>query len=96
MKFRKTFKLFRRQPCVLSLFFVFGQRQFIAQSPAALPAQVAQQQPSFAAIDAIMQEAVTKSDIPGGVALIGHNGKVVYRKAFGSRALEPTSADMPR
>jgi len=27
--------------------------------------------------------------IPGAVVLIGHNGQVAYRKAFGSRALEP-------
>ena len=36
------------------------------------------------------KEAVDRGDIPGGVVLIGHNGSVVYRKAFGSRSLEPT------
>jgi CubicO group peptidase (beta-lactamase class C family) len=48
----------------------------------------------FSAIDAIMQKAVTDGIIPGGVVLIGHNGKVVYRKAFGSRSLEPTHEPM--
>ena len=37
-----------------------------------------------------MEKAVDDGNIPGGVVLIGHNGKVVYRKAFGSRSLEPT------
>lgn len=41
-----------------------------------------------------MQEAVDRGNIPGGVVLIGHNGSVVYRGAFGSRSLEPTREPM--
>jgi uncharacterized protein YbbC (DUF1343 family) len=41
-----------------------------------------------------MQDAVAKGSIPGAVVLIGHHGKVVYRKAFGSRSLEPTREPM--
>ena len=48
----------------------------------------------FAAIDSIMEKAVVDGNIPGGVVLIGHNGKVVYRRAFGSRSLEPVHEDM--
>ena len=48
----------------------------------------------FKQIDALMEEAVDKGNIPGGVVLIGHDGKVVYRKAFGSRSLEPTKQPM--
>jgi uncharacterized protein YbbC (DUF1343 family)/CubicO group peptidase (beta-lactamase class C family) len=40
-------------------------------------------------VDAIVQKAVDDHQIPGAVVLIGHDGKVVYRKAFGHRALEP-------
>ncbi|MGB9408139.1 MAG: exo-beta-N-acetylmuramidase NamZ domain-containing protein, partial [Terracidiphilus sp.] len=43
----------------------------------------------FVNIDEIMNAAIAQGTIPGGVVLIGHNGKVVYRKAFGSRSLEP-------
>jgi uncharacterized protein YbbC (DUF1343 family)/CubicO group peptidase (beta-lactamase class C family) len=50
--------------------------------------------PSFDAIDALMQAAVAKGSMPGGVVIIGHNGAVVYRKAFGSRSLEPTHEAM--
>jgi uncharacterized protein YbbC (DUF1343 family)/CubicO group peptidase (beta-lactamase class C family) len=49
---------------------------------------------SFIAIDAIMEKAVADGSIPGGVVIVGHNGKVVYRKAFGSRSLEPTREPM--
>jgi uncharacterized protein YbbC (DUF1343 family) len=41
-----------------------------------------------------MEDAVAKGDMPGGVVLIGHNGRVVYRKAFGWRSLEPTREAM--
>ena len=41
-----------------------------------------------------MQEAVAQGKIPGGVVLVGHNGRVVYRKAFGSRSLEPVREAM--
>jgi len=40
-------------------------------------------------IDSIVQQAIRDGQIPGAVVLIGHNGQVVYRKAFGNRALEP-------
>jgi uncharacterized protein YbbC (DUF1343 family)/CubicO group peptidase (beta-lactamase class C family) len=48
----------------------------------------------FAAIDSLMDEAVASGRIPGGVVLIGHNGAVVYRKAFGWRSLEPSRERM--
>jgi len=48
----------------------------------------------FAAIDSIMQRAVDAGQIPGGVVLVGHDGGVVYRKAFGSRSLEPVREPM--
>ena len=44
---------------------------------------------NFANIDALINAAVARGSIPGGVVLIGHNGKVVYRKAYGMRSLEP-------
>ncbi|MCJ8166177.1 beta-lactamase family protein [Pontibacter sp. E15-1] len=34
-------------------------------------------------IDAMLQEAVADGDIPGAVALVARNGKIVYHKAFG-------------
>ncbi len=40
-------------------------------------------------IDSIMQQAIHDGEIPGAVVLVWHNGAVLYRKAFGNRALEP-------
>jgi uncharacterized protein YbbC (DUF1343 family)/CubicO group peptidase (beta-lactamase class C family) len=45
-------------------------------------------------VDAVINEAVEKGEVPGAVLLVGHNGQVIYRKAYGSRALEPRREPM--
>src|SRR5579862_1464221 len=42
-----------------------------------------------AAVNEQMERAVHDGLIPGAVVLIGHNGQVVYQKAYGNRALIP-------
>lgn len=42
-----------------------------------------------AELDAITAEAIRDGYIPGAVLLVGHQGKIVFRKAYGSRALVP-------
>jgi len=74
---------------------VCSQHLVLAQSTTVPPVQAlsgfAQ---GFASIDAMMNDAVATGSIPGGVVLIGHSGKVVYRKAYGFRSLEPTRETM--
>jgi uncharacterized protein YbbC (DUF1343 family)/CubicO group peptidase (beta-lactamase class C family) len=48
----------------------------------------------FAAADDAIDRAIQDGQIPGAVLLIGHNGEVVYRKAYGARSLEPKRAPM--
>lgn len=43
----------------------------------------------LAIIDSVIKEAIAAQNIPGAVVLVGHNGHVIYRKAYGYRALEP-------
>jgi uncharacterized protein YbbC (DUF1343 family)/CubicO group peptidase (beta-lactamase class C family) len=40
-------------------------------------------------VDSIVQDAIRDEQIPGAVVLVGHDGQVIYRKAFGERSLEP-------
>jgi len=49
---------------------------------------------AFSTVDAVVQEAVDRGSIPGAVLVVGHGGKIVHRKAFGSRALEPHTEAM--
>jgi uncharacterized protein YbbC (DUF1343 family)/CubicO group peptidase (beta-lactamase class C family) len=48
----------------------------------------------LAVVDAIVERAILDGQIPGAVVLIGHNGQVAYRKAFGRKALEPRREPM--
>jgi uncharacterized protein YbbC (DUF1343 family)/CubicO group peptidase (beta-lactamase class C family) len=92
MQFRICWKHLCLALCLLPMFLAVDSQ---CQLPAQLPKQAAAlRQPGFEAIDALMQQAVAQGKIPGGVVLIGHNGRVVYRKAFGWRSLEPTREAM--
>jgi uncharacterized protein YbbC (DUF1343 family)/CubicO group peptidase (beta-lactamase class C family) len=42
-----------------------------------------------AALDAATEQAIHDGLIPGAVIIIGHDGKIVHRKAYGARALIP-------
>jgi uncharacterized protein YbbC (DUF1343 family)/CubicO group peptidase (beta-lactamase class C family) len=39
--------------------------------------------------DEVIEQAVHQGQIPGAVLLVGHNGQIIRRKAYGDRALEP-------
>ena len=53
-----------------------------ANLPAPAPARLA-------VLDSIVRDAIHDGQVPGAVLLVGHNGQVIYRKAFGERSLEP-------
>ena len=42
-----------------------------------------------AALDAAAEQAIRDGLIPGTVLIVGHDGKIVFRKAYGARALVP-------
>ncbi len=46
------------------------------------------------ALDAQIEQAIRDQLIPGAVLLIGHDSRIVYRKAYGSRALVPAVEPM--
>lgn len=65
----------------------------------AAPAQAQPSQPGvdstvLAGIDALVEEAIAAHLTPGAVILVGRGDEVVYQKAFGQRAVEPTPEPM--
>jgi CubicO group peptidase (beta-lactamase class C family) len=48
----------------------------------------------FQPLDAIIEDVIAKQQIPGAVLLVGQKGRVIYRKAYGHRALVPALEPM--
>ena len=48
----------------------------------------------LAGIASVVEQAIRDRKCPGAVILIGHDGKVVYRRAFGERSLVPERRPM--
>src|SRR5580693_3085534 len=46
------------------------------------------------AIDDTLAQAIAQKRLPGAVLIVGHNGQIVYRKAYGLRALVPNREPM--
>ncbi|MBZ5592288.1 MAG: DUF1343 domain-containing protein [Acidobacteriia bacterium] len=47
-----------------------------------------------AALDDAIEQSIREDRIPGAVLLVGHNGQVLYRKAYGNRAVVPSPEPM--
>ncbi len=45
-------------------------------------------------IDALVEADIKDKKLPGAVVLVGHKGKIVFRKAYGNRSLVPTVEPM--
>jgi uncharacterized protein YbbC (DUF1343 family)/CubicO group peptidase (beta-lactamase class C family) len=79
-----------------------------AQSPASRGANEAEKNPvprqetgsratsesGLLALDSVMQTAVDHDEIPGAVLLVGHDGRIAWRKAYGSRSILPAREPM--
>ena len=68
---------------------VFFQLVFAQNLPSAAPESVGMSSQQLAYIDEAVTAEIAKKQLPGAVVLVGRQGKIVYHKAFGNRALEP-------
>jgi uncharacterized protein YbbC (DUF1343 family) len=63
-----------------------GAREDPADDPVADPA--------LAPIEGLVQDAIASGSVPGAVVVVGRHDRVLYRRAFGSRELEPDRVAM--
>jgi uncharacterized protein YbbC (DUF1343 family)/CubicO group peptidase (beta-lactamase class C family) len=68
--------------------------KFLCCAVLAASALAAQSFEGGPAIDAAINQAIEQGRLPGAVVLIGHRDQVVYRKAYGKRALVPVPEAM--
>ncbi|MGC9224711.1 MAG: exo-beta-N-acetylmuramidase NamZ domain-containing protein [Terracidiphilus sp.] len=91
----KSVLLHRMMACLAAFACVLcTYRDLAAQEAVGAPGSYVAVAPDLSAIDVMMQAAVAHGNMPGAVVLVGHNGRVVYRKAFGMRSLEPAREAM--
>ena len=67
---------------------------FATRLPAAVPAAVSMSATRLAEMDAAISSSIARREMPGAVVLAARNGRVVWRKAYGNRAVEPAREPM--
>ena len=79
---------------VKPILFLLVAQCVSAQVPVARPESVSVSSERLAQMDAIIAEEIAKKHLPGAVVLVGRKGHVVWRKSYGSRAVEPVQEAM--
>ena len=77
------------------VFTAVAQTKSIQQSPpltTASATRVGMSAERLDRIDGMLNEAIEKNEIPGAVALVARNGKIIYQKAFGMSDIESERA----
>jgi uncharacterized protein YbbC (DUF1343 family)/CubicO group peptidase (beta-lactamase class C family) len=90
MMFRSVSRLFAFLACMLAF-----SSAALAQKP---PRKVSAPKPGppnlASRLDPIVEKAIAADEIPGAVLLVWHQGRVIHRKAYGSRVLVPAREPM--
>ncbi|HBR57463.1 MAG TPA: hypothetical protein DEA22_08325, partial [Blastocatellia bacterium] len=62
---------------------------FSQRLQAAAPASVGMNTAKLEQIEQLVNADIADKKLPGAVVIVGHKGRIVYRKAFGNRSLTP-------
>ncbi len=81
---------------IITLVCLLAFQAVLAQSPnstatltTTAPSAVGMSPTHLTNIDTIVEAEIAKKQLPGAVVLVGRQGKIVWRRAYGNRALEP-------
>src|SRR5205085_6792931 len=84
-----TLSWLRNRISALACLLVFLNQAFSQQLPIAPAAAVGMSAEHLARMDAVIAASIEKKELPGAVVLVARHGKIVWRKAYGARAVEP-------
>src|SRR2546423_13485688 len=62
--------------------------------PVARPESVGMSSERLARMNEVIAQAIARHETPGAVVLVARQGRVVWRKAYGSRSLVPAAGGM--
>jgi uncharacterized protein YbbC (DUF1343 family)/CubicO group peptidase (beta-lactamase class C family) len=79
---------------VAALLLLGVQAQTQVQRPSAPPSAADVDATKFEAIDAIVREEIAQKKLPGAVVLVGRGPRILYHRAIGQRAVEPSPEPM--
>jgi uncharacterized protein YbbC (DUF1343 family)/CubicO group peptidase (beta-lactamase class C family) len=93
---RRTFVQFKplakgalRSSCALALLLTLAVQTLAISLPLAAPATVGMSAKQLAHIDRAVTESIGRNQLPGAVVLVARRGRIVWRKAYGARAVQP-------
>jgi uncharacterized protein YbbC (DUF1343 family) len=84
--------------CALTCGLFFGLAGILLSAETPLPVVAPESMGISAAqlqqIDAAVQQALDREQLPGAVVVVVHRGKVIFRKAYGHRSVQPEKTPM--
>src|SRR5437870_8914786 len=80
--------MIRNAKSIVALAVLLAQSTF-AQLPNAPQTNTGVATERLARMDEVIRQSIDKKELPGAVVLVGHHGRIVWRKAYGARAVEP-------
>src|SRR3989442_10429431 len=67
----------------------FAHQAISIQLPSSPPAAVGMSAERLARMDEVIQASIAKKELPGAVVLVARHGRIAWRKAYGSRTVQP-------
>src|SRR5579859_6805349 len=85
--------------CILILALIvpilaFSRDAAASGLPSANPAEVGLDAGRWARLHAVVLENIARGRLPGAVVLVVRQGKIAYRKAYGTRSKQPVETPM--
>src|SRR5437899_6969842 len=87
-------RFLRVRVAVLLVIGAIASPSFCVNLPQAPPPSVGMSTERLARMESVIQESIEKKELPGAVVLVCRHGRVVWRKAYGARAVEPQRETM--